>query len=278
MSILTLPNVIVDKEKYANVEKVHSVLTPVVQRLATLYPLWKFEVAQKNSMGGEVATAFTVSLDGERLGSFGTTYTRSGTAIEIHNDRIAGARSRKGSYTTRDADKAVVKAKKMFGKMNQSERLTKALTEAERVVTKGAWNKERERTAHQHAISDAAHKFIMGEGFQLFMQYVQVDMPIADRHKLLIHLEKKEAVDIDMLTIERVQKEFTGAKTALVIKDAGKYLVKIGDKISLYDDNTFPHDMRMKLGMLKLVENEQYVSDMGCRVSDEIFVLLVDET
>jgi len=278
MSIFTLPNVIVNKEKYANVSKVHSVLTPVVQRLATLYPLWKFEVKQSNSMSGEVATGFMVSQDGEKLGSIFTEYTRSGTAIALSNDRIANARSRSSSYKTTDADKAVVMAKKMFGKMNQTERLTKALTEAERVVTKGAWNKEKEKAAHERAISDAAHKFIMGEGFHLFMQYVQAAMPIADRHRLLIHLEKKETVVTDMLTIERVQKEFVGAKTALVIKDAGKYLVKIGDVISLYDDNTFPHDMRMKLGMLKLVENEQYVSDMGCRVSDEIFVLLVDET
>jgi len=278
MSIFTLPNVIVDKDKYGNVEKVHSALAPVVQRLATLYPLWKFEVAQSSSMGGAVAISFVVSLDGERLGSFGTTHTRSGTAVEIHNDRIAGARSRKGSYTTMDADKAVVMAKKMFGKMNQTERLKKARDEAERVVTKGVWNKEREKAAHERAISDAAYKFITGEGFHLFMQHVQVDMPIADRHRLLTHLEKKQEIEVEMLTIERVQKDFASAKTALVIKDAGKYLVKIGDEISLYDDNTFPQVMRMKLGMLKLVENEQYITDMGCRVSDEVFVLLVDET
>jgi hypothetical protein len=74
-----------------------------------------------------------------------------------------------------------------------------------------------------------------------------------------------------------VQEEFTKSKTALVVKDLGKYLVKIGDNVELYDDNTLPVDMRMKLGMLKLVNDEQYITDIGCKVSSEIFVLLVDD-
>jgi hypothetical protein len=81
-----------------------------------------------------------------------------------------------------------------------------------------------------------------------------------------------------MKTIERVQQDFSKNKTALVVKDTGKYLVKIGDKVDLYDDNTLPLDMRMKIGMLKLVEDEHYLTDVGCKVSSEIFVLLVDLT
>jgi hypothetical protein len=73
-----------------------------------------------------------------------------------------------------------------------------------------------------------------------------------------------------------VQADFSKNKTALVVKDTGKYLVKIGDNVELYDDNTLPVDMRMKLGMLKLVNDEQYITDIGCKVTSEIFVLLVD--
>ena len=80
-----------------------------------------------------------------------------------------------------------------------------------------------------------------------------------------------------MKTIERVQEDFSKNKTALVVKDTGKYLVKIGDKVDLYDDNTLPVDMRMKMGMLKLVEDEQYITDVGCKVTSEVFVLLVDK-
>jgi len=91
-------------------------------------------------------------------------------------------------------------------------------------------------------------------------------------------MEKVELLDTEMRTIEKVQEDFSNNKTALVVKDLGKYLVKIGDNVELYDDNTLPLDMRMKMGMLKLVEDEQYLTDVGCKVSSEIFVLLVDLT
>jgi hypothetical protein len=75
-----------------------------------------------------------------------------------------------------------------------------------------------------------------------------------------------------------VQVDFGNNQTALVVRDMGKYLVKVGDKVDLYDDNTLPQDIRMKVGMLKLVGDEQYLTDIGCKVTSEIFVLLVDKT
>jgi hypothetical protein len=91
-------------------------------------------------------------------------------------------------------------------------------------------------------------------------------------------MEKVELLDTEMKTIERVQADFSKNKTALVVKDTGKYLVKVGDNVELYDDNTLPLDIRMKMGMLKLVNDEQYITDVGCKVTSEIFVLLVDLT
>ena len=46
----------------------------------------------------------------------------------------------------------------------------------------------------------------------------------------------------------------------------------------MYEDATLPVDIRMKLGMLKLVEDEEFITEVGCRVSSEIFVLQADLT
>jgi hypothetical protein len=62
-----------------------------------------------------------------------------------------------------------------------------------------------------------------------------------------------------------------------VVKDGGKYLVKVGDDVQLYDDNSLPEIMRGRLGMLKLVEAEYFIEGVGCRVNDEVFVVLMDE-
>jgi biotin-(acetyl-CoA carboxylase) ligase len=109
------------------------------------------------------------------------------------------------------------------------------------------------------------------------LEYLKAEAIPSLRHKVTVSMEKVELLDTEMKTIEKVQEDFSNNKTALVVKDTGKYLVKIGDKVDLYDDNTLPVDMRMKMGMLKLVEDEQYLTDVGCKVTNEIFVLLVDE-
>ena len=76
-----------------------------------------------------------------------------------------------------------------------------------------------------------------------------------------------------MKSLEAIREQFTKDESALVIKYEGKYIVKFGDNINLYSDDTLPMEFRGKLGMLKLVDNEQFVSNAGCKVTDEIFVL-----
>jgi hypothetical protein len=200
-----------------------------------------------------------------------------GKVISISNDRIGKGRQRSDSYRTQDADKAILMAKKMFGKMNPSERISKAKDAAERVVTRASWNKERERTQHQSNIKNEMLAWAETKGLDLFMEFIKKEAIPSLKHKVTTSMEKVTLLDTEMRTIERVQHDFSKSKTALIVKDTGKYLVKIGDKVDLYDDNTLPLDMRMKMGMLKLVNDEQYLTDVGCKVTSEIFVLLVDD-
>jgi hypothetical protein len=116
----------------------------------------------------------------------------------------------------------------------------------------------------------------MGTGFSLFLEHIKT-MTESERNKIYKAQAEYERIGEEMLTIEKVKSQFENGKTALVIKDDGKYLVKIGDAIQLYDNNTLPEDMRGKLGMLKLVEAEAFVSNVGCRINDEVFVLVVEE-
>jgi hypothetical protein len=288
MNTLSLSNVVVGEDLQKSMDKeglklsgVYAMLDPVVSRLASLNPLWTFVInSSAPSMGSSrVASNFMVKLDGEELGSIGLSYMgQRGKVIAICNDRIGKGRQRSDSYRTVDADKAILMAKKMFGKMNPSERISKAKDAAERVVSRASWNKERERTQHQSLVKNEMLAWAETKGNALFLEYLKAEAIPSLRHKVTVSMEKVELLDTEMRTIEKVQEDFSSNKTALVVKDLGKYLVKIGDNVELYDDNTLPLDMRMKMGMLKLVEDEQYLTDVGCKVSSEIFVLLVDLT
>ena len=287
MNTLSLSNVVIGEDLQKSLDKeglkltgVFNMLDPVVNRLASLNPLWTF-VINNSGLGtgsNRVASGFVVKLDGEELGSIGLSYMgQRGKVIAICNDRIGKGRQRSDSYRTVDADKAILMAKKMFGKMNPNERISKAKDAAERVVTRASWNKERERTLHQGNIKNEMLVWAETKGNAMFLEYLKAEAIPSLRHKVTTSMEKVELLDTEMKTIEKVQEDFSKNKTALVVKDTGKYLVKIGDKVDLYDDNTLPLDMRMKMGMLKLVEDEQYLTDVGCKVTSEIFVLLVDE-
>jgi hypothetical protein len=288
MNTLSLSNIVVGEDLQKSLDKeglkltgVYWMLDPVVSRLASLNPLWTFVINNSGlGMGSSrVASGFTVKLDGEELGTIGLSYMGNrGRVISIANDRIGKGRQRSDSYRTEDADKAILMAKKMFGKMNPSERISKAKDAAERVVSRASWNKERERTQHQSVLKAEMLAWVENNGYQTFMEFIEKEALLATKKKVLHAEEKIELLDTEMKTIEKVQEDFSNNKTALVVKDLGKYLVKIGDNVELYDDNTLPLDMRMKMGMLKLVEDEQYLTDVGCKVSSEIFVLLVDLT
>jgi len=287
MNTLSLSNVVIGEELQKSLDKegmkmasVYDILDPVVSRLATLNPLWTFVVVNSGHGSGNnrIAMGFSVKLDGEELGQIGLSYMGNrGRVICISNDRIGKGRQRSDSYRTQDADKAILMAKKMFGKMNPSERIQKAKDAAERVVSRASWNKERERTQHQSLVKNEMLAWVETKGLATFMEFIKAEAIPSLKHKVTTSMEKVVLLDTEMQTIEKVQQDFSANKTALVVKDLGKYLVKIGDNVELYDDNTLPLNMRMKIGMLKLVEDEQYLTNVGCKVSSEIFVLLVDE-
>ena len=288
MNTLELNNVELSTKTAKNVNDstrelkgVDKLIDPVVQRLAVLNPLWRFmveSVTYDNSTDPQSlkAVEFKVMEAGEELGTISREYHGRDYVIQISNERIDKDRVRRGGYKTKDADKAILKAKKMFFKLKPSERVDKATKDAYGVIQQQARRKDRERYNHAETIQTAAHKFIMGTGFSLFLEHIKT-MEESERNKIYKAQAEHERISEEMLTIEKVKSQFENGKTALVIKDDGKYLVKIGDAIQLYDDNTLPNDMRGKLGMLKLVEAEAFVSNTGCRINDEVFVLVVEE-
>lgn len=269
-------------ESSRELKSVDKLVDPVVQRLAVLNPLWRFvveSVTYDNSTEPQSlkATEFKVMEAGEELGTISKEYHGRNYVIQISNPRIGKERTRSGGYKTKDSDKAILKAKKMFFKLKPSERVEKAMKDASGVIQQQARRKDREKYNHADTIQSAANKFIMGTGFSLFLEHIKT-MAESEQNKINKARAEYDRISEEMLTIDKVKSQFEKGTTALVIKDDGKYLVKIGDAIQLYDDNTLPDDMRGKLGMLKLVEAEAFVSNTGCRINDEVFVLVVEES
>lgn len=280
MNLFALSNVEIHPDvtkKFQGNEKIEQPPTNIarlVMHLAMANPLWRFVVTD---ISGLRATNFSVIDSGEVIGKIGRQYYRGDYKISLTNDRISDARERTSSYRTGDVDKAILMAKKMFFRLKPNERIEKAYSEANRVMQNQWHDKTREYRYAEREVEASAVKFIMGTGFPLFLSYLD-GLPEAEKKPMLKKMEKSKELKQDMLTIESIKEKFGSEHTALIIKDEGKYMVKIGQDVQIYDDNTLPVEMRGKLGMLKLVEAEHFVSSVGCRINDEIFVVLTQET
>lgn len=280
MNLFALSNVEIHPDvtkKFQDNEKIEQPPTDMcrlVMHLAMANPLWRFVV---RDVSGMKAILFTVIDSGEEIGKIGRQYYRGDYKLSLTNDRISDARERATSYRTGDVDKAILMAKKMFYRLKPNERIEKAHEKAKQVMQSQWHDKQREHRYAEREIESSAMKFIMGTGFPLFLAHVN-GLPEAERVPMLKKMEKTKTLKADMLTIESIRDRFPSEHTALVIKDEGKYMVKIGQDVQIYDDNTLPVNLRGKLGMLKLVEAEHFVSSVGCRINDEIFVVLTEET
>lgn len=282
-TILAMDNVVIGEDfvKF-EFDAVHSKLTPVIGQLATLYPRWMFIVVGRSGSGINSiyrASEFEVRMDNEVLGRIGlvSSYTK-GALISVSNDRISAKRQRSNAYRTDNPDKAILAAKKSFGRMNVNERIDKAKALAHETMNKASWNKERQHRDHHSLVTTAMINWVRKEGEPLFLEFVKAQMPVSEAKRVLDAHEKAQVLGMEMKSIAEMQKLYSSDETLLVVKDGGKYVTRMGDKLDMYDDTTLPIDVRMKLGMLKLVEDGEFITEVGCRVSSEIFVLQADLT
>ena len=263
IELLKLPNVRMGKTVILE-EQLHGEAKKLAWEVATKNPLWTIEV--------DGFRTYRVLNGTEVLGYVGSEWYGSSHKLFVRNTRIAMANERKNAYHTDKVDKAMLKVKKTFGAMSLAERMQDAENKAEAVLENQSHRNRVEAREHERPIEHGLMKWAHDNMTQYILWLKQTN-----RTDILEHLTKLEDVKADMVTIEETTKAFQNYRTALIVLSDGKYIVKIRDNVQLYDDVTFPVELRGKLGMLKLVEKEQMVTGIGCRVSDEIFVLMLDE-
>ena len=260
--IFALPNVQNNEAGITKPEDIPVRVCRLVWMLAKEFPLWTFKVIGWRT--------FKVLKDGEELGQIGEEWYGSKQAITIRNDRIAAQNERKNAYHTQDIEKAVLRVKKMFKPMTLLERMNKARTDANTVLLRQYRGAHRNTQVLRNQMDQSLMEYAYAHMGQ-YMLWLKANNDLT----MLGVIDSHEKSKVDMQTIEEAQKAFDNKhKHALIVLADGKYIVKVLDNVQLYDDTTLPHDLRGKLGMLKLVEAEQMVTGIGCRVSDEIFVVL----
>ena len=257
-------------------------LNEIMWKVITENPTWEFRVPEyyaqiKSATADEKAritvTKFAVFKDGEEIGKIDRDYRydQGGHVFSITSNAIRMERERISAYRTKDAKKALAAIKKTFSNKSVAERVSEALGEAARVVSRQAGQKRGNHQSALHSLIPLMRSFAFVQHPDEFKKYAVIS---GQAH----NLAKIKETEAEMLTVTDIESKFKADKgTSLVLLSNGKYVVKTGDEVQLYDDNTLPLDMRGKLGMLKLVEPEQMIEGVGCRATTEVFVLLTAE-
>ena len=257
-------------------------LNEIMWKVITENPTWEFRVPEyyaqiKSATADEKAritvTKFAVFKDGEEIGKIDRDYRydAGGHIFSITSNAIRMERERISAYRTKDAKKALAAIKKTFSNKSVAERVSDALGEAARVVGRQAGQKRGNHQSAMNSIVPLMKAFAFVQHPDEFKKYAVIS---GHAH----NLAKIKETEAEMLTVTDIENKFkTDKGTSLVLLSNGKYVVKTGDEVQLYDDNTLPLDMRGKLGMLKLVEPEQMIEGVGCRATTEVFVLLTAE-
>lgn len=229
-------------------------------------PTWNFIVTEKDWSGGDKLCIKRIDVvsKGEIIGKLVGAYSRGNNGVEIL--------SKTTRKFTADPKRAISLAKKLLLLKTKQERLQESVAAAEQCISSAVYNHDRAMQKVRYSLNEVIFKHMLNDA----RAYVDANISYMDSNGLQM-LEKYDEQLAQVKTIDRIKSLFDDKKTALLILDEGKYLVKIGDAIDLYDDTTLPIPMRGNLGVLKLVEIGQMVSDIGCKVNDETFVLVMDE-
>lgn len=240
-----------------------------LNNLTHLQPNWRFKAVDASpvvtdTVSGAVATQFTIYDGDEELGTVKITHHGSNPKIKVRNSRIDAKRSRGNGYFTEDPAKAELTIRKNFFRLNKNERVEKAEETARDVVVAEHRNKERTKRLNYSELVDRADTFVM----EHIHDYLKANPNYEKRHSAYT----TACAEADVT--KSVRDALDNGCAVLVALDGAQYFVKVGKEMKTCEDADLSFDLRKKIGLLKLVEDKQMISDVGCRVDSTTFVLL----
>lgn len=281
MNPMSLPNVTVSPKLLGtfgatrdNFGFPYAALAEVVWELASKNPMWELRIVAAASNGN--ARKLSVYQDGEQVGEIGYEYnSRSGgNTVYITNQRIAALRSRNnGRMFSSDTKKLIATARKMFSKKTVGELVTEAESHTHTAMNTLIWEHSSSVSRIKTSLWESAIAFVTGDMKPLFVQHLMA----TGQSALLPKVEQLEEANANLTVSSSLKMLYDAKQLALVVLDNDKYIVKYSINTELHDTESLPSTLRRSLGMLKLVEKGQVVSNSGMRVSDTVFLVVQDE-
>ena len=256
---------------------VHEDIVPFIDALAVKYPQWEFvadgvRYTGENSeiqkaikfkvfndknpreMVGEVLCSHKVTNDDKRVPSY-----------IVYNRRLAADRERGYKLETIKLPLAMKAVHKYFNPPPIVEILEEVLARGKSIYTHNLAYKSR-------AVDNA--EYHLEKSMQSFIEANWGAYKASVDHTTLELIEKYEQLrsEYDNLDNERKVNDML-----VVVIQNDKYVVSCNNKVTTYDVNTIPIELRAQLGLLKLVEEGAVLEGVGIRMKEGFLVFLYKE-
>jgi hypothetical protein len=253
---------------------VHEDIQPFIDALAVKYPQWEFVSTGVRYTGDNNETAksirFAVFNDanpreqvGEIKGDY--KYGDDGKKIPsyvVYNQRLARDRERGHQLETIKLPLAMKAVHKYFNPPPVTDLLEQVMTRGVGQFNHLVAHKERLARNTEYQLQVSKEQFIKANWDKYLDSLADTLLNVACKYK--------EEFD-EYLRLFNVQRN--NHALAVVIQN-DKYVVSCNDKITTYDVNTIPIDLRAQLGLLKLMEENDVLEDVGVRTKDGFLVFL----
>lgn len=253
---------------------VHEDIQPFIDALAVKYPQWEFVSTGVRYTGDNNETAksirFAVFNDanpreqvGEIKGEY--KYNNNGKSLPsyiVYNQRLAADRERGYRLETTKLPVAMKAVHKYFNPPPVTALLEQVMTRGVGQFNHLVAHKERLARNTEYQLQASKEEFIKANWDKYLDSLADTLLNVACKYK--------EEFD-EYLRLFNVQRN--NHALAVVIQN-DKYVVSCNDKITTYDVNTIPIDIRAQLGLLKLMEENDVLEDVGVRTKDGFLVFL----
>lgn len=252
---------------------VYEDMIPFIDALAVKYPHWEFRTngIKYSGVDNEIvkSNSFKVFNDenprvevGEVKSSYKYINGVRHTSYVVFNQRLAHDRERGHCLETTKLHVAMKAVHKYFNPPPVVEILEHVLTRGVGQYNHAVAHKERLARNTEHVLAMDKERFIK-DNWEMFKSSLSPTM-LSTANKY------KEEFD-EYIRLFNVQRN--NYHLAVVIQN-NEYVVSCNDKITTYDVNTIPIDLKAQIGLLKLMEEGDVLEGVGVRTKDGFVVFL----
>ena len=273
---LGLPNLVWAKDKTRTHNKrmqISAKLAPLAFEAAKKFPRWKFVGSDSWEYPDYLdITRFTVYENREKIGTISTTQFRQGAKYVIGNERIKNIRKRGGTAETGDLKKALKLMAKSFGGKTNIEKLNEANAKLSGQLHGGNQSKYVAYAGVMHALKRDLDDYILAN-----LEEVSAAAIAAGAKPSAINSIPQMKEDYD--TTLPIATAYSTYKGSLVLLSGGDYLVREGEDESplVLSSEQLPSDLKGKIGLLKLLEDNHFMKDVGYRLDATTFFIVRGE-